>query len=124
MNENKVIPGLIESNEILKNDLAQVRRRHKEDRLSAQKQIQLMESQARDVDSVKNDVRALALRLLDISSNNNPNNPNNNNVQVRVGGDSVNSTSMQSLMQQQQQMTPDNYRRYQQQQQQQQQVLQ
>lgn len=143
-NENKVIPGLIESNEILKNDLSQLRKRHKEDRISAQKQIQLYESQVRDVDGIKNDVRALALRLLDISSNGNMNNPTNNNngsgnnnngSGFPTGGsrmtDSVASTSMQSLILQQQQMqqqqqqqqgqlsmSPDNYRRFQQQQQQ------
>ena len=45
VNENKVVPGLVESNEILKNDIAQLRRRFKEDKSAAQKQIQMMESQ-------------------------------------------------------------------------------
>ena len=40
-----VVPGLVESNEILKNDIAQLRRRFKEDKTAAQKQIQMMESQ-------------------------------------------------------------------------------
>jgi hypothetical protein len=45
VNENKVVPGLVESNEILKNDIAQLRRRFKEEKTAAQKQIQMMESQ-------------------------------------------------------------------------------
>ena len=40
-----MVPGLVESNEILKNDIAQLRRRFKEDKGAAQKQIQMMESQ-------------------------------------------------------------------------------
>eukprot|EP01034_Spumella_vulgaris_P021760 gene21760-27816_t len=66
--ECKTIPALADSNEILKNDLATLRKRFKDEKTAMSKQIKLMETQARDVEAVKADVRALSLRLLDIAS--------------------------------------------------------
>eukprot|EP00601_Ochromonadales_sp_CCMP2298_P024450 CAMPEP_0173291658 /NCGR_PEP_ID=MMETSP1143-20121109/12280_1 /TAXON_ID=483371 /ORGANISM="non described non described, Strain CCMP2298" /LENGTH=228 /DNA_ID=CAMNT_0014230929 /DNA_START=158 /DNA_END=841 /DNA_ORIENTATION=+ len=51
--DNRSIPALSESNEILKNDLTQVRRRFKEEKNQMQKHLKGLETQARDVESIK-----------------------------------------------------------------------
>lgn len=66
--EVKSIPALNESNEILKNDLANVRKRFKEEKASLQKHIKHLESrQSKEVESMKNEVRQLAMKLLEVS---------------------------------------------------------
>lgn len=45
--EVKTIPALVESNEILKNDLAQLRRRYKDEKTQMTKHIKTLEGQAR-----------------------------------------------------------------------------
>lgn len=47
--EVKTIPALVESNEILKNDLAQLRRRYKDEKTQMTKHIKTLEGQARYV---------------------------------------------------------------------------
>lgn len=65
--EVKTIPALNESNEILKNDLANVRKRFKEEKASLTKQIKHLESQIKDTDSLKNEIRQLAMRLMEVA---------------------------------------------------------
>lgn len=80
--ENKSIPAINESNEILKNDLNSLRKRYKEEKSSMQKHIKMLEGQTRDVDSIKTEVRNLAMRLMEVSSGGVPSNTQANmNVQ-------------------------------------------
>ncbi len=65
--EVKAIPALTESNEILKNDLANVRKRFKEEKASLTKQIKFLEGQVKDTEGLKGEVRQLAVRLMEIS---------------------------------------------------------
>lgn len=65
--EVKTIPAITESNEILKNDLSQLRIRYKDDKSMLQNQLRQHESAAREVETLKGDVRHIAMRLLDIS---------------------------------------------------------
>jgi hypothetical protein len=67
--EVKTIPALTESNEILKADLNSVRRRFKEEKASLTKHIKHLESQSKDLEHVKGEVRTMAMRLMEISSN-------------------------------------------------------
>lgn len=76
--EVKTIPTLNESNEILKSELTQIRRRYKEEKMQFTRQIKSMEGRARNVDAIKGEVRGLALKLLEISSNG-PNTSNSYN---------------------------------------------
>ena len=66
--EVKTIPAISESNEILKSDLDKLRKRYKEEKAGMQKHIKHMELQSRDVDNIKNEVRNLAVRLMEISA--------------------------------------------------------
>ena len=61
----KTIPSLQESNELLKNDLAQLRQRYKDDRHSMQKTIRNLESNAQDLETNRSEIRNIVLRLLD-----------------------------------------------------------
>ena len=61
----KTIPSLQESNELLKNDLAQLRQRYKDDRHSMQKTIRHLESNAQDLETNRSEIRNIVLRLLD-----------------------------------------------------------
>lgn len=89
--ECKSIPAISESNEILKTDLSQLRQRYKEDRIIMQNQIRTLEHKSREVDTVKNNVRNYALRLLDISSGNADN----------INSSSVNNSSSMKIQHQQ-----------------------
>jgi hypothetical protein len=69
--EVKTIPTITESNEILKNDLQILRRRYKEEKANMTKHIKFLESQNRDLDVLRNEIRNMAMRLMDLSSGNN-----------------------------------------------------
>lgn len=66
--EVKTIPALTESNEILKNDLAQLRRRYKEEKAQMAKHIKGLEGQSRDVEAIRGCVRELSMKLLDLAN--------------------------------------------------------
>lgn len=66
--ECKSIQGLTESNEILRNDLAQLKQRYKDDKAMLQNHVRSLEQQVREVDTIKANVKNYALRLLDIST--------------------------------------------------------
>jgi len=106
--EVKTIPALAESNEILKNDLAQLRRRFKEEKTQMSKHIKQLESQARDVDTVKNVVRDLSMKLLDIANSGNNGTGSNlstsSNVSINLGMPAGVGGSMSQQQQQQQQL--------------------
>lgn len=69
--EVKTIPALAESNEILKNDLAQLRRRYKDEKAAMTKHIKTLEGQSRDVETIKGCVRELSMKLLDLANTGN-----------------------------------------------------
>jgi len=100
----KTIPALSESNEILKNDLSQLRRRYKEEKAQMQKHIKALEGQSRDVESIKGAVRDLSMKLLDVANGGGSGGavPGSG---TSVGGHSSSSAYMaqQQRMQQQQQ---------------------
>eukprot|EP00598_Pedospumella_elongata_P002037 CAMPEP_0184986466 /NCGR_PEP_ID=MMETSP1098-20130426/16896_1 /TAXON_ID=89044 /ORGANISM="Spumella elongata, Strain CCAP 955/1" /LENGTH=507 /DNA_ID=CAMNT_0027510741 /DNA_START=164 /DNA_END=1687 /DNA_ORIENTATION=+ len=106
--EVKTIPALAESNEILKNDLAQLRRRFKEEKTQMTKHIKQLENQARDVDTVKNVVRDLSMKLLDIANSGTNGTGSNlstsSNVSINLGMPVVAGGQMSQQQQQQQQL--------------------
>eukprot|EP01038_Epipyxis_sp_PR26KG_P014645 gene14645-19675_t len=110
--ECKSILALTETNEIMKNDLVQLRKRFKDEKSSMMNHIQRIETQTKDYDSVKNEVRILSLRLLEIVSNgpsqiagpmavqgsynNNPSNFNNNNINNNINNINNNNLNKSS----------------------------
>jgi hypothetical protein len=66
--EVKAIPALQESNELLKNDLAQARRKFREEKAQMAKYIKSLEAQHVSTDALRADVRGMAMRLLEISN--------------------------------------------------------
>lgn len=66
--EMKSIPVLQESNEMLKNDLANLRRKYKDDKAQLTKNIRHLEAQHTNVEAVKSEVRSLALRLMEVAN--------------------------------------------------------
>lgn len=88
--ECKTIPPLIESNEMLKTDLSNVRKRFKEEKAGLLKQIKGAEASLKDVEAVKSEVRSLSLRLLDLASNG-TNNAGSSSSSVGGGGQIYNN---------------------------------
>lgn len=80
----KALPGLMESNEILKNDLNQLRIRYKEEKQFLQNQVKALQAQIADVDTLRNEMRAMGLRMVDIATN------SNNNAQRYASGTGIN----------------------------------
>jgi chromosome segregation ATPase len=80
--ELKQIPTLQESNEILKQDLMNFRRKYKEEKGQLIKQVKTLENQHMNVEMIKNEVRTLAMRLLDVSNGTMTSSTNNNNTNV------------------------------------------
>ena len=66
--EVKTIPGLSESNEILKNDLQTLRKRSKEEKAAFQKYIKKLESKSSELETFKGIIRDLSLKLLDVTN--------------------------------------------------------
>lgn len=66
--EHKSIPVINESNEILRNDLAQVRQRFKEDKQVMQRQINILEGKLTDTEKLRGEVRKIASQMLDLSN--------------------------------------------------------
>lgn len=67
--ESKTVPALTESNEILKNDLNQLRRKAREEKSGLQKHIKKLEAQVKEADTLKAIVREISLKLLDVTNN-------------------------------------------------------
>eukprot|EP01031_Cornospumella_fuschlensis_P035659 gene35659-43248_t len=65
----KALPGLMESNEIMKNDLQTLRARYKDEKQQLQQSVKQLQSQLGDVEALRGEVRALGMRLVDIGSN-------------------------------------------------------
>ncbi len=65
--EVKQIPALMESNEILKQDLDKVRKRFKEEKAMMQKHIKGLESGLVNIEVYKQEVRNLAIRLMEVT---------------------------------------------------------
>lgn len=66
--EAKTLPAMAESNEILRNDIAQLRQRYKEDKHAMQLQMRSLDLRSSEVEKVKSEVRTLAMKLLDVST--------------------------------------------------------
>lgn len=65
----KALPGLLESNEIMKNDLNLLRTRYKEEKQHLQGQIKSFQGQLGDVENLRNEMRSMGMRLVDIATN-------------------------------------------------------
>lgn len=65
----KALPGLLESNEILKNDLTSLRNRYKDEMQHYVNQIKLLQGQAADGDMLRKEMRTLGMRLVEVASN-------------------------------------------------------
>lgn len=97
--EVKTIPAITESNEIFKNDLSQIRMRYKEEKAMMQSQLRSLEASRSEIDTVKGDVRHLAMRLLDIasvSSSNANSSPHKGQVQQQQHQVSISGPGYQS----------------------------
>jgi hypothetical protein len=66
--DTKTIPALTESNEILKSDLSQLRKRFKDEKIAMQKHIKQLEGQAREAEQIKAEVRQMAVRMMELSA--------------------------------------------------------
>jgi hypothetical protein len=91
--EVKTIPALTESNEILKNDLSNLRKRYKEEKGKLTNQIKHLESQTKDTENIKSEVRTLAMRLMEVSSGSAylpPSNSSNTNNNISYASSSSN----------------------------------
>ena len=66
--EVKTIPALVDSNELLKTDLTRIRGRYKEEKTQLTTSNQMLSDQNRDLEASKAEIRQLAVRLLDLSS--------------------------------------------------------
>lgn len=66
--EVKAISALQESNELLKNDLAHVRRKFREEKAQMTNYIKSLEAQHVSTDALRADVRGMAMRLLEVSN--------------------------------------------------------
>ncbi len=107
----KTIPALADSNELLKTDLTRIRNRYKEEKNSLTSSNNLLQEQNRDLEASKAEIRGLAVRLLDLASQ------NTQGAAKRQVGASQNDTKRQAPHHQAMQWE----QQYQQQQQQQQQ---
>lgn len=120
INENlnsdvKTIAPLQGENDMLKSDLNKLRKVMQQEKLSSAKQMKHLEAQAQQVESVKGEVRQLALRLLDVASSNGKTGGGGGGGNVNSnlkGGNSTyssNSSQQHQMYQQQQQQQQQRY---------------
>ena len=116
----KAIPTLQEQNELLRTDLNRLRQRYKEENEFLTSQNQQLTGQLRAGEDARNEIRNLAVRMLDLSSQSNG---GQNNPQMQQQGASVRRAAphLNAIQWEQQQVQQQQQQQMQQQQQQQQQ---
>lgn len=96
--ESRTIDSVQESNSILQQEISALRQRYREEKASWGMQMRHMESQYnREMDVMKSDVRALAMRTLDVVGTQNYGSNMNMNMNMNLGNNMNNMNSMSNM---------------------------